>query len=357
MEKLTRDAPGIYNVVPDTTGHWRSIERRDTVVVERDASPDLSYISTPPLTPNLDHKYAHFSNAGAGVRVYIIDSGADPTIREFTANKVIKGYMYGLGSRPKKAGSDTDHGTCMASKVGGIRDGVSRKADLIIIQIEVEISSLLDGIQKVLDECRERADASRNVRGYTVAQIAVGHLGPPSGTNEMKLIGLIQELVELYQVIVVLASESVGYEFGGPDAVDIWNHILHQEPVIPVVLVGAVDMRTGNPADGTTTNANDLTVTAPDSGYCADSRWWNLFGRQIMQGNSVASAAVSGLAADLLSRIYIRDHLGLDLPENQNSIALIFRNYLVSKAFTRRQGTALCVWNGLYFNNPLRIEP
>lgn len=90
MEILTRDTPGIYNVVPNTAGRWRgSIERRDAVVVERNASPDLSYISTPPLTSNPDYKYAHFSNAGAGVRVYIIDTGVDPTIREFTANNVI----------------------------------------------------------------------------------------------------------------------------------------------------------------------------------------------------------------------------------------------------------------------------
>lgn len=146
MEELNRDTPGIYTVVPDTTGRWNSfsgaqrrIQPRDTVLIETNASPDLSYISTPPLIQNPDNIYAQFADAGRGVRVYIIDDGAVPTLREFTANNVIKGYMYALGSNPYKA-ELTNHGNCVASKVGGFRDGVVKKADLIIVQIEVEIS-------------------------------------------------------------------------------------------------------------------------------------------------------------------------------------------------------------------------
>lgn len=363
MEKLTRDTPGIYDVVPDTTGQWNRFsgkrgrrERRDTVVVESDASPDLSYISTPPLTPNPESKYAHFSNSGSGVTVYIIDAGAVRTLRDFTTNNVIKGYIYALGAQPQKT-DQNNHGSCIASKVGGFRDGVAKKADLIIVQIEIEISSLLDALDRVLVDCQTRADVNQNVRGYTVIQIAVGHKGKLSDTNTIKLIGLIQELIERFQTIVVLASENLGYELSGEGVLDMWNEILHRKPVIPVIVVGAVDVRTGNPPLSTTSIAEDLTVSALDSGFCADSSWWNLLGRQVMPGNSIASAVVSGMVADYLSRDYIRDHLGLDLPENQNSIAQLLRDYVVSKAFRRRQGTALCIWNGLYFNNPLRVEP
>lgn len=325
-------------------------------MLEKDASPDLSYISTPPLTQNPENTYAHFPNAGRGVRVYIIDDGAVPTLREFTANNVIKGYVYALGSSPHKSDM-TNHGNCVASKVGGIRDGVAKKADLIIVQIEIEISSLLDGLERVLVECQTRVEAGQKVQGYTVVQVAVGHTGEPPGTNEIKLMGLIQELVEQYQIIVVLASIDLGAEVLDVGEVDIWNTILHREPVIPIIVVGAVDMRNGNPPTYTTNIASDLTVSAPDDGYCADARWWNLLGRQLMRGNSIASGVVSGLVADFLSRDYIRQYLGLDLPENQNLSAQLVRDYIVQKAYFRREGTSLTVWNGLYFNDPYRKEP
>ena len=367
-EKLIGDTPGIATVVPDTTGQWnrvggtrRRIERRDMVVIETNASPDLSYISTPQLTQNPGYKYARFSNAGKGVRVYIVDDGVVPTLQEFTANNVIKGYLYGLGSVPK-ASDKTNHGNCVASKVGGNRDGVVKKADLFIVQIEVGISSLLDGLQKVLDECQKQIEAGQNVRGYTVVQVAIGHVGDPSGKNEVELIGLIRDLVERYQIIVVLASRNLEPGYYPPGHVDIWNEILHREPVIPIIMVGAVDMRTGNAPRYTTRIAQDLTVSAPDGGYCANTKWWNtrwwsVFGRQRMPGNSIASAVVSGLVADFLSRDYVRQHLGLDLPENQNSIAQLVRDYVVLKAYRRGQGTSLCVWNGLYFDNPSLVEP
>lgn len=364
MEKLISNTPGIYTVVPDTTGHWNSLsgtqrrlERRDSVVVVTEAPPDLSYISTPPHIMNPDHKYASFTNAGGGIRVFIVDDGAVPTHKEFTANNVIKGYIYALGSHPQKS-DKTFHGNCLASKIGGIQDGVVKKADLIIVQIEIEISSLLDGLEKVLMECQKWAEAGQNVQGYTVVQIAVGHVQDPSGPNETKLMGLIQELVERYQVIVVLASRNLGQEGDYPEGhVDIWTEILHREPDIPIILVGAVDMRTGNPPPHTTTNPSDITVSAPDGGYCADARWWNVLGRNMMPGNSLASAVVSGLMADLLSRDYLRQHLGLDLPENQHAIARLMRDYVVGKAYYRGSGTGLCVWNGLYINDYLRVEP
>lgn len=363
MQKLTKDKPGIYTVIPNTAGRWnrfsgtrRRIERRDTVVVQKDASPDLSYISTPRFTDNPDHIYARFSDSGRGVRVYIIDNGAVPTLKEFTTNNVIKGYIYGLGSLPK-APDKTSHGNCLASKVGGLRDGVVQNADLIIVQIEVDISSLLDGLQKVLDECQNQSEAGQKVQGHTVVQIAVGHVENPSGKNEIELIGLIQELVERYQVIVVLAAQNLVPGVYPEGHVDIWNEILHREPVTPVIVVGAVDMGTGNARTYTTSVAQDLTVTAPDGGYCAGTSWWNPFGRKPMFGSSMAAAVVSGVVADLLSRDYVREHLGLDLPENQNSIATLLHDYLVLKAYIRRPGTSLCVWNGLYFYDPSRVEP
>ena len=362
MEKLTTGTPGIYTVVPDTTGRWNSfsgarrrIKRRDAVVVDKDASPDLSYISTPRFIKTPGFMYARFSNAGKGVTVYIIDDGAVPTHREFTANNVIKGYLYGLGSLPKKA-AETNHGNCIASKVGGVRDGVVKHADLIIVQIEIEISSLLDALVRVLLDCQSRVDAGQNVQGYTVVQIAIGHQSNPAEENAIRLMGLIQELVERYQMIVVLASKGMGEEKSYAGSVDIWEEILHRDR-IPIITVGAVDMRTGNPPPYTTNIAHDLTVSAPDGGYCADARWWNLLDRQLMPGNSIASALVAGLVADFLSRNYVRLHLGLDLPENQSLTAQLVRDYVVQKAFPRGRGTSLCVWNGLYFNDPLRVEP
>lgn len=363
MEKLTADTPGIDTIVPNTTGQWnrspgtrRHIERRATVLVESDASPDLSYISTPQSMKNPDYKYARFPNAGSGVTVYIVDDGAARSLKEFTTNNVIKGYMYGLGSSPKRAGAST-HGTCVASKVGGFRDGVVNNADLIIVQIEIEISSLLDALKQIVMKCEAQVEAGQYVHGYTVVQIAIGHQDYPYDPNTIKLTGLIQELVESYQVIVVAASKDLQSEVVEVGKIDVWKQILHREPVIPIILVGAIDMRSGNPKPSSTNNANDLTVGAPDDGWCASAIWWNPWPRTRMPGNSIASGVVSGLAADLLSRGYIRQHLGLDLPENRNLIPQLVRDYIVSKAYPRRQATALCIWNGLYFDDPLRLEP
>lgn len=115
MEKLTTDTTGIDTIVRDNTGQLngvsgtrRPVERRDIVMVEKDASPDLSYISTPQFIKNPEYKYARFTNAGSGVKVYIVDTGAVPTLKEFTTKSIIKRYMYGLGSFPKSA-DKTNH--------------------------------------------------------------------------------------------------------------------------------------------------------------------------------------------------------------------------------------------------------
>lgn len=114
------------NVVTDTTSGWdsflgaqRRVKRRNTVLLEKDAAPDLSYFSTTRLIQNPDKIYAQFPNAGRGVGVYIIDDSAVPTQRQSTANNVIKECIYALGSSPHKP-DKSNHGNRLASKVGGI---------------------------------------------------------------------------------------------------------------------------------------------------------------------------------------------------------------------------------------------
>ena len=131
-------------------------------MLENDASSDFSYISTPRLIQNPNNVYAHIPNAGRGIRVYDIDDGAVPTLGEFTAHNVIKENIHALGSSPRKP-DETNHGSCLASEVGGICFGVAKKADLIIVQIEVEIISLLDGFERIIVECQTQVEAVRNV--------------------------------------------------------------------------------------------------------------------------------------------------------------------------------------------------
>lgn len=64
---------------------------------------------------------------------------------------------------------------------------------------------------------------------------------------------------------------------------------------------------------------------------------------------------VAGAVADYLSRDYVRQHL--NFAENEGvapppgglkfSVAMKMKNYLVYKAWRRKEGGPLCIWNGI----------
>lgn len=44
---------------------------------------------------------------------------------------------------------------------------MAKNADLIILQIEVEIISLLDGLERIIVECQTQVEAGQSIQGYS----------------------------------------------------------------------------------------------------------------------------------------------------------------------------------------------
>lgn len=370
VEGVVPDSPGEYDLTPKL---YRKREvQLDSVAVESDAFADLSFISTPPDTTNPNRKYAYFPNAGQGVTTYVVDSGADPNNIDFTTHNVIKGWLYGMTA--EKTEGDLEmwdqkgHGTCMASKIAGARSGLSRKTDLYIVKVFINlVSSIIDGLAQIIEHLKYRKLNGEKVEGWTAVNIALSFPRTRMGINERRVELLIRELIEKFQAVVIVAAGNIR-KFDAPfSEINRWPAILSLKPDLPIITVGAVKVRDGA-ARAASMGGPARTVSGPGEGWCAQGPG---DGTKYSQGTSMACAAVTGVIADLLSRRWLRKDLGLDdprfsisisngrvLPNPQpDSIAQIIRDYVVRKSYPRGIGTDNVVWNGLDPERPDLLVP
>ncbi|KAI5179866.1 cerevisin, partial [Pancytospora epiphaga] len=108
-----------------------------------------------------EHEYEYFENAGAGVNVYVLDTGIDIKHPDFEGRAV-------WGFNAVENSPDTDehgHGTHCAGTIGGKRAGIAKYANLIAVKSlnangEGLISSLITGIEYVV------TDHDRRINSY-----------------------------------------------------------------------------------------------------------------------------------------------------------------------------------------------
>lgn len=226
----------------------------------------------------LDGRF-RYSSAGAGVTVYVVDTGIRLTSRDLGGRAV-------TGVDEVDGGPATDcngHGTHVAGLVGGARYGVAKKVRLVAV--------------RVLD-CQGRGTSAQVVRGlewvladHRAGQPAVLNMslgGAPSAVLDREVRALVKDGV----VVVVAAGNGDAYG----RAADSCGTSPARTRV--AITVSATDRQDVKPPWANTGGCVDL--FAPGVSVTSD---WDTSdtATKTISGTSMASPAVAGAAADYLA--------------------------------------------------------
>ena len=326
----------------------RGTSVEDTVVHQKDAGEDLRRLSTGPSgSSKLSDDYLYFSTAGAGTTVYVIDLGLNPLHDEFVS---ISDIRWLITLQAKKTHSDPDphaHGTCMCSKILGIKYGVAKKPNLVFVKIIRRAGSLIDAFAQIIEDLVERETQGQNVKGYTVINFSGGvSSATPVIIEQMEK--YIRYLVQYFQAVIVTAAGNRIF----PKSKALAKPGINDYPALfsldyAIITVGSIIPQSGQ-SYRWSINGPALTVSAPGEGECAFNPRLGLLGAnwQTAMGTSVSTAIVSGLVLYLLSLPVLGDRLR----ENADVPAAVI-GYILQKAFSKNYGS-LAVWNGLDSNQP-----
>lgn len=83
----------------------------------------------------LDHEYHHDPKGGEGVTVYVLDTGIRTTHRDFEGRAFVGADFTGPGPDDPGYCPDNDHGTSVASLVGGKTYGVAKAVKLVSVRV------------------------------------------------------------------------------------------------------------------------------------------------------------------------------------------------------------------------------
>lgn len=333
----------------------RRLKKRSNVVSQKTSSDrDLAYISQP-YGMRLGDKYTHFSEAGRGTTAYIVGDGVNPLNDEFIRNSnigrgqrsIITDWLFGLGARSTESTQsgessieNSDMTSCAASKVAGETEGVASEASLVVVKILVDISSYLDGIQKVIDHLRDRLRLSPGVKGHNVLLLLYGWTFEDRfDVHQRKLKQLIETLMSSeLQVVVVTAAGTGDDEVVHVDSVPA---MYSMDEKTPLITVGGINQFTGARPWGTPTGSA-VTIVAPYGAVCAGN------GRDSynvhLRGTGVSASIVAGLILYFMS--LEADGVGQWMTSSRN-VPLTARTYLLLKGYSRGEGQDRAAWNGL----------
>lgn len=339
--------------VPAADRQQSHLKKRDTLTVlkQSPADPSLAFLSTtqrPQGTLKSPSTYSSFSNAGKGVRVYLIDSGLDYLNSEFDHLDYVDvdiddprlEWIYAEDVPAQKADMDHDgHGTCLSSKIAGKSFGVAKEASLIIAKTNLSLGSFLDVLGKVVQHMKTRTD----IWGWTVVSIAAGwtFVDPSNDLSVIKMKDYIATLANVYQaVVVVSAGPDYQNKFGNVNTYPALFSLDHD-----IITVGAVRSTYLNDQGASygqrypwSRGGDALIVSAPGFGACSTTNDVTI---NDWEGASFAGAVVSGLVASFLSIPVLHNYFAA-----QASIPAAVRDY-VEKMQRRRFQAQLAVWNGL----------
>ncbi len=291
----------------------RQLGKRATLTVVRQTPADtrLSFLSTAPGKSDSGYQYAFFSQAGAGVRVYVVGTGMDPNNGDVGMDRegVVPGdeegglidvtrvkWIFALGS--DTVGSDM-HAfklrTCVASKIAGRVYGVSKETSLTIVRTRRPLASFIDALGKIIADLQNERTLMRRPNGRTVIHITYGWQYPFPGDLDLRLAqrvnGLISTLTDNFGAVVVC---SAGYDNDYGD-VSQWPAIISESHGI--IAVGAVQSHGPDYGKRVSWSAGGLfAVSAPGNGLCAG------MDGTVVEGADLATAVVSGLVASSPSR-------------------------------------------------------
>lgn len=232
----------------------------------------------------LDGAYRHPDSAGAGVHIYVVDTGINPDHSEFsgrvgTSRNFVRPLLFGSAD-PDDWDDCNGHGTHVASTAAGTRWGVAKKATVHAVRVldcngSGSGSDILAGIDWV----------TANHVKPAVANLSLGTVGGRSQAQEDAVAAMIAA-----GVFTAVAA--------GNDNANACNTSPAAEPTAFTVGATQSDDRRASYSN----YGSCLDIFAPGTGItAADYRSNN--GSTTMSGTSMAAPHVAGAAALLLGRI------------------------------------------------------
>ncbi|MFJ1971746.1 S8 family peptidase [Streptomyces sp. NPDC087903] len=121
----------------------------------------------------LDRSYVWPRSGGAGVTVYVIDTGIRITHRDFAGRA---GYGWDFVDGDRTARDDNGHGTHVAGTVAGVRYGVAKKAKVVAVRVLDDAGAgttaqVIAGVDWVTTHARKPAVANLSLGGLHNTQL------------------------------------------------------------------------------------------------------------------------------------------------------------------------------------------
>lgn len=324
------------------------LRKRDRISTRLNQGGDLAHISTAPGRYSGHNVYTFFRSAGmtAGGRrtiAYVLGDGVNEENFEMQRlptslnprTSVISRWAYGLGVDRRRTieAQDRHITSCLISKIAGARNGVASEADVVMVKVLHECSSFMDGLIEVINDIKNQ---NRDVAGFTVVSISHGWRAERiSSLNIEGMKKLLQTLESLGVVIVCAAGKNEQVS----DPVNTYPALWSRETDMSIITVGSIQ-QLGERTPYWSPTGDAVTVSAPGFCDCATS----LPGRSMIKGmgTSISSSLVTGLVLAFAALEDVRPKL-----RAYPNVPRAFKAYLVRKAYVRRGGSALAVWNGL----------
>ncbi|MFE3168938.1 S8 family peptidase [Streptomyces sp. NPDC059224] len=217
----------------------------------------------------LDGSYRWPGPGGAGVTVYVIDTGVRISSRDFGGRA---SYGWDFVGRDGSAGDGNGHGTHVAGIIAGTRYGVAKKAKIVSVRVVDDAGSgttaqVIAGIDWVTAHARRPA----------VANLSLG------GAHNAQLDAAVRKSIRSGVTYTVAAGNN-GRPVGGYSPADV-------PQAITVGATDRTDARAGFSDFGAAVDLFAPGVAITSDSYRSDT------GRATCSGTSMASPHVAGAAA------------------------------------------------------------
>jgi subtilisin family serine protease len=171
-------------------GGGKKLKRDGVFTTQTNALDELKVVSQAENVLVADtNGYKYDTQAGVGIWVYVIDTGANiqntvclcfpncrghaNNLQEYTGSPGTKEWLFFPGPQPSYLNSQNDlngHGSCVLSKVNGVKYGIAKNTNIVVAKVSraeaaknILISNLLKGYRDILTDIRSKGRKGKSV--------------------------------------------------------------------------------------------------------------------------------------------------------------------------------------------------
>ncbi|CCF33906.1 hypothetical protein CH063_06002, partial [Colletotrichum higginsianum] len=229
--------------------------------LQSDAADDLKIISQPRGSSLKDiPAFGYASEAGKGVTIYAIDTGANIQHPEWTGMTGDKSFIYAPGAVQEET-DFASHGSCVASKSAGPAYGTAKDANMVMVKLpdDLSLSAVFAALVEVSNDVYEKG-----IEGKAVIVMALGHTIPD--------LQMSTETAYRLLIIAIMAEDIVIVTASGNEATDEFDDLSDYPALFgdttDIIVVGGVT-NDGSRAFFSQGTGDQLTTSAPAFISCA----------------------------------------------------------------------------------------